>query len=183
MNCTRLSLSVAMFALVLPCGAFAAERVNDHPVFSDPGGRLVTIESWASAAGLATAWAVYPDRIVTYSCNDFGKPQRILAEHLLDAAALTCIQEEVERLPPGMRGKRFGKKDVFDGRFLRVSFSPKGELTKDCIELDNIFMPEVVPLLSVITSQIKSGPKIDYTDEIGARFKDLETVSEDVYRP
>lgn len=169
--------------LLWACKSPSEDSASERRIFQDPGGRVVTVERWASAAGFAVAWAVYPDRIVVFTMNDFSQPERVISEHLIDASAFARVQDEINGLPSGLRGKHFKKKGIHDGIFFRISFSPGGKLTLDRIEFENMCLPEVVPLLAAINGQIPVEERIHYEISTNSIFGERETIVQDVYIP
>jgi hypothetical protein len=152
-------------------------------VFNEPGVRVVTIERWASVAGLAVAWAVYPDKVVVFTRNDFGKPEHVIAEQTIDAKTLANIKQKIKNLPTGLMGKHFSKEGVHDGVFFRVSFSSSGALTSERIEFENMYLPDLAPLLEAINAQLPTDDQIHYQKTIGSRFKERTTKVENVDVP
>jgi hypothetical protein len=169
--------------LVASCKNTTTRRASAPTIFHDPGGRVITVERWASVAGFAVAWAVYPDRIIVFTRNDFEKPESALSEHPIDASGFAKIRDEIERLPADLRGKHFGKEGVFDGVFFRISFSPNGTLASNRIEFENMHLPGVAPVLAAIDGQIRTDQKIHYEKMIGSRFEGRKTIVKDVNVP
>jgi hypothetical protein len=134
-------------------------------------------------AGFAVAWAVYPDKVIVFTRNDFRKPERLIAEQSIDAPELAKIKDQIQRLPAGLSGKHFSKEGVHDGTFFRISFSPQGALTSDRIEFENMYLPGVAPLLAAIDAQVPSDHQIHYEEKSRSRFNDRKTKVEDVDVP
>lgn len=179
---SKCKTTLLLFAclLIASCKNTPTRRASAATIFHDPGGRVITVERWASGPGFAVAWAVYPDRIIVFSRNDFERPESVLSEHPIDASGFAKIRDEIERLPADLRGKRFAKEGVFDGVFFRISFSPNGALTSNRIEFENMYMPSVAHLLAAIDGQIPTDQKIRYEKMIGLRFEGRKTVVRDV---
>lgn len=171
------------FLLLTGCKSPASKDALTQKVFRDPGGRVVTVERWASVAGYAKAWAIYPDKVIVFARNDFGKPEILIAEQSIAAPGLAQIKEEIQRLPAGLRGKHFSKEGVHDGVFFRISFSSRGALTSNRIEFENMHLPGVAPLLAAIDAQVPSEHAIHYEDMIASRFNDRMTKVEKVEVP
>jgi hypothetical protein len=144
-------------------------------VFHDPGHRVVTVERWNSAYGIAEAWAVYSDKVVCFTRNDFEKPERVLAEYPLDVAGLAEIRNAIEHLPSSVKGKSYRRTGVFDGTFYRFSFSPNGALTRDRIEAENIYVSELAPLLKAIDARLPEDKKTGYQVTFGSLSNDSNT--------
>lgn len=177
------SLLLLACLLLAACKSPAPGSAPAARVFHDPGDRVVTVERWDSVAGFALAWAVYPDRVVVFTRNDFGKPEHLVAEQSVDASDLARIKEKIHQLPAGLIGKHFSKEGVHDGTFFRISFSPSGALTSDRIEFEHLLPPDVVPLLAAIDAQTPGEYQIHYERMNHSSLKDRRTKVENVDVP
>jgi hypothetical protein len=175
--------------LIIICMSFTAckspnsSSTSALKVFHGPSTRLVTVERWASVAGFAVAWAVYPDKVVIFTRNDFGKPEDLIAEQSIDATKFAKIEGEIENLPAGLIGKHFSKRGVHDGVFYRISFSPTGALTADRIEVENMYLAGVASLLEAIDAQLPADRQIHYEKMMRSKFNELNSEVESVYVP
>jgi hypothetical protein len=150
----------------------------------DPGPRVITIEKWASTAGFALAWAIYGNRLVVFTRNDFGNPETVLVEKRINSSAVEEIRAEIETLLRGVIGKAFSKKHVWDGTFYRISFSSAGQLTSDRVEFENLYLPEVAKLLETVDRCVPDKYKIRYKEtERMRRVENFETVVKEVDLP
>ncbi len=178
---------VAPFLMLL-CMCLTACKSADsskssRKVFVDPGNRVITVERWASVAGFAIAWAVYPDKVVVFTRNDFEKPEHVIAEQTIDVTALANIKQEIKNLPARLVGKHFSKAGVHDGVFIRVSFSSSGALTSERIEVENMYLPDLAPLLEAVDAHLPADEQIHYEKSIGLRFRERTTEVTNVYVP
>ncbi len=158
----------------------ASSSVNPETL----GPRVITIEKWASAEGFALAWAIYGNRVVVFTRNDFGNPETVLAEERIDPSAVEEIRAEIKRLPREVIGKAFSKRRVWDGEFYRISFSSAGQLTSDRVEFENMYLPDVAKLLEAVDRCIPAEYKIRYKEtKRMRRFENFETVVKEVDVP
>jgi hypothetical protein len=178
------SLLLFTCLLLTGCRNTPSTRASTPTRFNDPGNRIVTVERWDSGPGVAIAWAIYPDRVVVFERNDFADPEIVLAEKPVDASAVEEIRAGIRRLPGDLTGKAFSKRDVWDGILFRISFAPTGQLTRNRVEFENVYLPEMAKLFETMDRHLPAGYKIGYKEiEALRRFKDLETVVKDVEVP
>lgn len=149
-------------------------QTSDYPGRPAPTGRKVTIHGPSRTGD--TEWIVLADRITAGDLGSFvgGEPV-VYAETPLSHEALQSITAALEATKRFGGGSDFRCDSIMDGYWLHLYFTSDGSSSPDDIDVSNVVVPEISPLLDLIS---KFGPKdypIDFDERIRERGEQTTT--------
>lgn len=155
MNVETTSLGQSITVSNHDFGGRRSKKVWDNYPPSEPqlDNRIVTVSEWQR--GRFQSWIVYPDRIeIHYDTLRSGSENEVLSIISVTPKQRSELEATVHSIPSETRG-RHHKANMMDGISLSIHFSLDGSINDTRIEVSNIWIDEIGPLLDLIDANVE----------------------------